>query len=75
MTEESSTDAVVMRSADELREQFESIMVDKHYTILRNSDGEYDSAAVFHMWTGYCLSAVNNGVAEKNEYGLIDGYS
>jgi hypothetical protein len=40
----------------EVRDAFEKIMRDKYFKVERDEIGEYMQAAVFHMWTGYCLA-------------------
>jgi len=64
-------------SAGQLRRKFEqtvSGLKAVRFSLKRDDDGEYRQGAVFHMWTGYCLSALDNGLAKRNEHGFIDDY-
>jgi hypothetical protein len=71
-------DPVVLRTTDELRQEFQDTILKLQgvkYPISRDENGEYCSPAVFHMWTGYCLAALDNGLVKRNENGFIDGYA
>jgi len=70
-------EAARQRTTDELRAEFEktiSSLQGVRYSLARDENGEYRQGAVFHMWTGYRLSAADNGLVERNEYGVIDNY-
>jgi hypothetical protein len=50
-----------IHSEGELRGAFEdfiSSLTAVRYSLKRNAHGEYEQAAVFHMWTGWCMRAV-----------------
>jgi len=52
----------------EVRQEFEKIMRSKHYTVMRDNFGEYIQAAVFHMWTGYCLASTGWANGDHVDY-------
>lgn len=44
---------------NEIRKSFEDFiksLTAVRYSLERNEHGEYKQAAVFHMWTGYCIA-------------------
>jgi hypothetical protein len=45
----------------DLRKEFEDFLnslTAVKYSLERNESGEYMQAAVFHMWTGWCMKSI-----------------
>ena len=50
-----------------LRERFEGEVKRRYYRTERDADGEYVQAAVFHMWTGYCIATLQTNQEQQEQ--------
>lgn len=55
----------MIRSEGTMRHAFELEMKKYFYSTKRNADGEYEQAAVFHMWSGFCIAKFVQVKAKK----------